>query len=209
MKELKSVTENARKVHGLWIGEVINNTDPKNRNRIQVDIKGITNEVDDKSNYPWAEQGGTISCGSKSTNGISVSPSVGELVYIEFLNGSPSHPIYTAMVRGGSDNSEYFDGSNYVIHLPSGDVVKIGTGEILLISGGSIVTVKDGNIKLDNGDSIVNMNGGDVSISCSNFNVNSSTFTHNGTNVGDTHIHSEPGSIAWQDSSETVTDAPE
>lgn len=225
MKDLENAMQHKKKLHGLYIGEVVNSTDPKNRNRVQVNINGITDEVDDAEDYLWAEQGGATGYGESETVAVSTSPAKGELVYIMFLNGSPSHPIYFAMVRGGSDESSHFDGSNYVIHLPSGDIVKIGTNEVLVISGNSKVTVKQDNVKLENGTAIINanggdvnvnngggstfdMNGGDITLNCTNFLVNSTTFKHNAKNVGDTHVHSEPDNLVWSSSSKKVTTGP-
>jgi len=191
MKYLSIALQRNKQINGLYIGEVVNNTDSKNRNRIQVKINGITDEVDNDANYLWAEQGGPIAKGSKTVTGISTSPSVGELVYIMFLNGSPSHPIYFAMVRGGGDASSDYD-DNYVIHTPDGQKIIIGKS----------------TLKLVNGDSVVEMSDTIVNITCINFNVDSYAFTHTGTDVVDTHTHNEPNGIVWSSSGQIVTDVP-
>lgn len=191
MKELYYALEKNQKLHGLYIGEVVNTIDLKNRNRVQVKINGITDEVDDDINYLWAEQGGPIAYGSSDTVGISTSPSKGEMVYIMFLNGSASHPVYFAIVRGGNDASDDYNG-NYVIHTPDGQKIIIGKNTLKLINGGSSVEITNT----------------DVTITATNVNINSSSLKHNGTNVGDTHVHNEPNSLPWSASSETSTDVP-
>lgn len=218
LKDAKTATEHNKKLAGLYIAEVINDIDEKNRNRIQVDIKGITSDVQNKESYPWAEQGSPIARGLPEVNGISVTPSIGELVYVLFLNGSPSHPVYFAMARGAGDKSPHNE-KNYVIQTPEEQIIMIGDGLIKIWNhnsfinmtpddtditvAGSNIHIEDGLITIDNGDSVITMSGADVNVNTSNFsvdcnsfqvdtgsfNVDSGSFTHNGTNVGDDHTH--------------------
>lgn len=75
-----------RALVGKYLGLVINNEDPKKRNRIKAEIPQIIDET------PWAYPAGM---GQGKDQGDVTVPDVGEVVFIEFLSGHIDHPIWT------------------------------------------------------------------------------------------------------------------
>lgn len=89
-----------------------------------------------------------------------------------------------AHIHGQDDNSVvlgFIDDKHRPTDLKRGEVVFYAS------FGQTIKFSADGSIKIDNGNgSKIEMVGGAV-------NIISSTLTHNGTNVGDTHVHPQNG----------------
>jgi len=106
MKRLKSEFEQTFLIKDLMIGKVVDIDDPKKRNRVRVRILGLIDDETPDLECPWAEQGTPIFNGTKETSGISSVPRLGSFVYIQFLYGDPSKPVYLGYVRGDQDSSE-------------------------------------------------------------------------------------------------------
>lgn len=190
MREFSSYSDSTNKLYGKYQAEVINDTDPKGRDRIQVNIFGITDKVDDKTHYPWAEQQGAISRGTKSTNGSSIVPSKGEYVYIEFLHGNPNYPIYVGMVRGGSDSSNS-NPSISSIKTPEGHLIEYGGAGIKLVhNDGTKVEITPTKIELNTGSASIIIDGDTITFTGSSTEINTTTLNHNGTDIGELHTHS-------------------
>lgn len=82
-KELEK--DNIRETH--WLGEVVDNTDPKNLGRCRVKVYGKFDLLDDAS-IPWATPMNRDLPGSHAT------PRVGDIVAVRFDNGNIYHPEY-------------------------------------------------------------------------------------------------------------------
>jgi len=105
MKTLDQFTKDNFKLEYMYIGRVVNIQDPELRDRVQVRILGLISDDVLDENCPWAEQLTSIFSGTPTTTGVSSVPNIGSLVYIQFLYGDISRPIYTGYVRGASDSS--------------------------------------------------------------------------------------------------------
>ena len=102
MNEFKNATKKfSHQLPTIQIAEVVDNKDPYKRGRVRVRIMGVTDEKLPKGKCPFAEQVVSSFAGSLSSTGISSVPDVGTFVYIQFLHGDPSHPVYTGTVAGG------------------------------------------------------------------------------------------------------------
>lgn len=118
MKRTMEQSQDSFKLDGMYIAEVVDNADPKKRDRVRVRVHGIMDSTAAES-CPWAEQCGAIFAGGLNQVGFSTAPKVGSLVYVMFLYGDVSIPVYYGYVRGGSDGSGYhtLDG------IPAGDIL--------------------------------------------------------------------------------------
>ena len=112
MNEIRHFTEDKFKLFFTHIGKVVSNNDPKKRDRVRVRINGITSDDVLDSNCPWAEQEAPLFASDSVNPGTSSAPKVGTLVYVKFLMGDPSKPIYTGIVRGASDSSDLHNVTN-------------------------------------------------------------------------------------------------
>jgi len=107
MKRTMEQSEDTFKLSGMYVAEVVAVDDPKKRDRVRVRVHGIMDSTVEASACPWAEQCGAIFSGEPDQVGFSTVPKVGSLVYVMFLYGDPSLPIYHGYVRGGKDGSGY------------------------------------------------------------------------------------------------------
>lgn len=119
MKRTMEQSEDTFKLSGMYVAEVVAVNDPKERDRVRVRVHGIMDSNVDADSCPWAEQCGAIFSGEPNQVGFSTVPKVGSLVYVMFLYGDPSLPIYHGYVRGGEDGSGYHTLRN----LPSSSTV--------------------------------------------------------------------------------------
>lgn len=106
MKRTMEQSQDSFKLDGMYIAEVVDNLDPKKRDRVKVRVHGIMDSTDAAA-CPWAEQCGAIFSGEPEQVGISTAPKVGSLVYVMFLYGDASIPVYYGYVRGADDGSDY------------------------------------------------------------------------------------------------------
>jgi len=119
MKRTMDQTADTFKLEGTYIAEVTATDDPKERDRVRVRVHGLMDSNSDSATCPWAEQCGMLFSGDQASAGISSAPKVGSLVYVMFLFGDVSLPVYYGYVRGGDDGSSYHTLSN----LPSSSIV--------------------------------------------------------------------------------------
>lgn len=81
-------------LHGLYIGLVVNNSDPKALERIRVRVLGVHDmENEDEENAVWCSHIGP----SKSASGEV--PDKDDFVYVQFIQGDPMNPVWLGWVR--------------------------------------------------------------------------------------------------------------
>jgi hypothetical protein len=81
-------------LHGIFIGKVVDNMDPKGLERVRVRVIGVHDmEKEEKDNSIWAEH-----CApSKQTSGELPDPD--DWLYVSFVHGSPMMCIWHGWVR--------------------------------------------------------------------------------------------------------------
>ena len=181
MREFQEIFEEQNKLPHLYIGEVVDINDPLLRNRVRVRIVGLTDDSVPDNECPWAEQGTAIFSGTSVISGFSSVPDKGSFVYIQFLYGSPHHPIYTNYVRGAKDISPQAKSDypyNQVIHTKSGHQIEFNDKskylKIKCQSGSNILFKANGDIVINqkNRTSVIN---GDETITANNRNITATT----------------------------------
>lgn len=105
MKTLTHQTRDNFLLPYVYIGKITDIQDEFKRDRVRVRILGIIADDVPDNECPWAEQGSSIFSGTETTSGISTTPSKDSLVYVQFLHGDPSRPVYFGYVRGNKDGS--------------------------------------------------------------------------------------------------------
>jgi uncharacterized protein involved in type VI secretion and phage assembly len=116
----------AQKYYGKYRGKVVNNTDPLNIGRVQVNVPEIS-----RTRANWA-----MPCilAAAVQMGIYAVPAVGANVWIEFEHGDPDHPIWT----GG-----FWD--------KAADVPAPDGGVVLKSASGATIIINDTGITIQNG----------------------------------------------------------
>ena len=77
--------DNIRETH--WLGEVVDNTDPKNLGRCRIKVYGKFDNLPDDA-IPWATPM------NRDLPGAHATPRVGDIVAVRFDNGNIYHPEY-------------------------------------------------------------------------------------------------------------------
>ena len=77
----------------MFIGEVINNSDPDNIGKIKVRVIGMFDDLEE-GDIPWAYPATGFTAGSASGSGFYSVPKVGSTVAISFDQGNIYHPEY-------------------------------------------------------------------------------------------------------------------
>lgn len=113
MKRNLDETKSSFQLGGFYVAEVVDIDDPKQRDRVRVRVHGIMKEDMAKDVCPWAEQCTSLFSGKSDVVGVSSVPKVGSLVYVQFLFGDPSAPVYFGYVRGALDASSYHRVTDY------------------------------------------------------------------------------------------------
>ena len=87
---------NAKKFFGKYRGKVINNIDPEQRGRIQVEVSDVSNLVPSSWAMPCVPVAG-------DQMGMFAVPPNGSGVWIEFEQGDPDYPIWVGCFWGTAD----------------------------------------------------------------------------------------------------------
>lgn len=135
------------------------------RRTCRVEIPGLTDGGDvlpeAEIEYPIGEKS---KAGAQSTE-VEVLP--GDTVWVAFIGGDARHPIITGWRNPQAGNStgwRRFHQAN--IELLADAVMRLIAGGDVLIQSGGTLTLKASSVAIESG-----------------------TLTHNGVNVGDTHVH--------------------
>ena len=104
-------------------------------------------------------------------------PSVGEQVVVASPGGDTAQGLVIASLASGGSPAPSSDGGAFVVEI-GGSTVTITADGINLVSNGSVVDITAGGVAIT----------GDVTIAGA-LAVSGSGVTHNGTNIGDTHVH--------------------
>lgn len=136
------------------------------RRTCRVEIPGLTDGADvlpeAEIEYPVGDKS---RAGSQSTE-IAVLP--GDTVWVAFIGGDARYPLITGWRNPQAGNStgwRRFHQAN--IELLASAVMRLIAGGNVLIQSGSTLTLKASSVAIESG-----------------------SLTHNGINVGDTHVHS-------------------
>lgn len=105
-------------------------------------------------------------------------PSVGEQVVVASPGGDTTQGLVVASLASGGAPAPSADGGAFVIEI-GGSTVTITAAGVNMVSNGSVVDITAGGVAIT----------GDVTITGA-LAVNGSGVTHNGTNIGDDHVHS-------------------
>lgn len=118
---------------GKYRGAVVNNADPEQRGRLQVQVPDVS-ALDSSA---WA-----LPCApfAASGAGFLALPSVGASIWVEFEAGDPSRPIWTGAFWAASGDA------------PAGSAAGPAAGGLVLkASGGAMIVLNDDGITLDDG----------------------------------------------------------
>ena len=135
------------------------------RRTCRVEIPGLTDGgdvlPDAEIEYPIGEKS---KAGAQFTE-IEVLP--GDTVWVAFIGGDARHPIVTGYRNGQAGNSVDWRRFHQVnVELLADAVMRLIAGGDVLIQAGGTLTLKASAVVIE-----------------------SDTLTHNGVNVGDTHVH--------------------
>jgi len=142
--------------YGKYRGMVVNNVDPLQKGRIQVQVPDVLGVGLSSWAMPCVPMAGVQA-------GVYVVPPVGAGVWVEFEGGSPDYPIWTGGFWGSSAEVPALALSltvpvspNIVLQTSGQHSVVIsdvpGTGGIMLQSpGGAMILVNDVGITISNG----------------------------------------------------------
>lgn len=147
-----------RMFYGKYRGTVINNVDPEQRGRLQVQVPDVLGLVPSS----WAEPCVPLAGPTGPAMGIYIVPPIQAGVWVEFEHGDPDFPIWVGCRWGRSSDvpSAAQDGlptsPSIVIQTMLQNSIVIsdqpGTGGIELKSrSGAKITIDDTGITLDNG----------------------------------------------------------
>jgi hypothetical protein len=81
-----------------WLGEVIDNLDPKFTGRVKIKVFGKFDDLEDET-IPWAYPANNLTNGSATGGGMYSVPKIGNIVAVKFANGNIYHPEYTFRQR--------------------------------------------------------------------------------------------------------------
>ncbi len=115
-------------------------------------------------------------------------------LYPEALNLNPD-PDHVVLKFAGSSVTLFNNGDSSLVSPGNADIdsggnlTAVADGNITVDSGGSINATATGNISLNAGGSISLTAGTSISFNAPNVGINSTSATHNGTNIGSTHTH--------------------
>lgn len=110
-------------------------------------------------------------------------PSVGEQVVVASPGGDTAQGLVIASLASGASPAPSSNGAAFVIEI-GGSTVTITAEGVTMVSNGSTVEITGGGVAIT----------GDVTINGA-LAVSGSGVTHNGTNIGDSHVHGgvDPG----------------
>ena len=157
---------------GKFPGTVISNDDKQNRARLKVSVPGVMQgqEIWALPCVPYAGAG----------VGLYAVPPEGANIWVEFLGGDPSHPVWVGCfwADGQTDSSENKP-TNLV--LRTGDcsvVIDEEAGTITLTGGdGSSIVLGDSGITLDGTEINQSANGSKLGLSASGLDALNGAFT--------------------------------
>lgn len=164
---------------------------PKASDNFTVGQKEVNNEKiwEPPSDYEKGGQYGKVHGRTfRSGHSIEIDETEGgKRIRIVHANGSyvEMQDDGTTIYRSNKDDYEVICGDKNV---------RVGGSVNVFVSGDANIKV-GGSTAIETGSDLTLNVGGNVKIDASTFEVNSSTFKHNGKNVGETHVHSgvEPG----------------
>lgn len=163
---------NGRAFYGKYRGTVINNVDPQQMGRLQVQVPDVLGLAPSS----WAEPCVPLAGPTGPAMGVYLVPPIGAGVWVEFEQGDPGYPIWVGCRWGSSSNlpSAAKQGlpvsPSIVLQTAGQNVIVIsdlpGTGGITLeCRTGAKITISDIGISLDNGQGAsIKMTGNAVTI---------------------------------------------
>lgn len=77
-------------IFGIKRGQVVDNIDPENRNRVKVKVPGLHEDDTPATSLPWA---GVMYIGTGQGQGKLQAPKIGVSVVLQFVEGDPDHPM--------------------------------------------------------------------------------------------------------------------
>ena len=138
--------------YSCYRGNVIDNRDPDNRGRLKVNVPQI--HADDTPDT-WCESKG-MPAGANS--GLFIVPAIGDLVWITFECGDPSHPIWEyghyRDKKSAPEMARRAKPDNYVFQSPKGQRIELDDqSQSITITGVNdnvIKLHKDGRVTIEN-----------------------------------------------------------
>ena len=144
-----------KKFYGKYRGTVLNNVDPLQTGRLQVQVADVAGVLPSTYALPCLPFAGPLS-------GFYVVPTVGSTVWVEFEHGDPDKPVWTGcfwettevvpdLALAGPDGVQQI-----VVQTVGQNALMVSdvpgpTGGILLQVGDALISVSDAGIIIDNG----------------------------------------------------------
>lgn len=169
----------SRKFYGKYRGTVIQNIDPEQRGRVQVEVPDVLAEVPSS----WAEACLPLSGTTGVAMGVYMVPPIGAAVWVEFEHGDPDYPVWvgcrfpTSSDVPSAGNEGVPGDATMVIQSLLGHVITISDvpvegGITLQSSGGAQIVVTDTGITLSSGPG-----GTSISMTAASIDFNSGSLT--------------------------------
>jgi hypothetical protein len=108
--EASKVVEPSRIYKYPWIGEVVDNNDPKKLGRVKVTIAGLLEG--DAASLPWVMMENSTGFGGNGTDSSFIVPLVGSKLNIHFMYDDIYFPVYRGFYQSANTHQSAFD-SNY------------------------------------------------------------------------------------------------
>lgn len=171
-RELEEVT---RRQRNMFRPAEVKSVDPQNY-RVRLDAAGMQTKP-----IPWVEQAGS--------NMSWFPPSPGQKGFLISPSGEPGIGFFlpTTYVKEGT-TPPYADGDMFGWKRGETEI-QVHDKEALIRVAGASITVTDEGILLEIGDSRIRLRDGEIQVNGTAIPITGSSLTHNGKNVGDTHIH--------------------
>lgn len=168
---LNTAINNLPKGTIFYMGTVVNNNDPLQLDRVQVNIPGLYDNT--KGSVPWCLPIKNGTFGQGSGYGQYGVPRVGSNVVVIFQQNDTEYPVYLGSLH--NSKGEGFGPANLWGYTdPNGNTFKVNTdnNEISYShSSGVTVNIKDGNVTVTCSNN-VSLSCNNVNVSCSNATVN-------------------------------------
>jgi hypothetical protein len=181
--------------NGNYRGQVVNNLDPLQAGRVQVQVLPMFVGITDSTLLPWSIPAMPLSSGAGSGYGSFSVPNIGSWVWVFFEQGSIYQPVYFAEAvdptRGvpsfsSADypNSRGFKTSSgisvvvddvtktYTITHPTGAFIVIDTTGQILINGTNIIVTTNGTTTWTGTGNINVTSSGNISVAGETVNIN-------------------------------------
>jgi uncharacterized protein involved in type VI secretion and phage assembly len=136
-----------QRFYGKYRGRIVDNADPNNMGRVQVEVPAIV---------PDQPLGWAMPCVPFAGAGVGLYliPAVETLVWVEFEGGDLRHPIWSGCFWAADQLPEGAEPGVFMLQTEGGNIIKLSDNdETIEIThgGGAVITIESDTITVDSG----------------------------------------------------------